>query len=123
MYTWYPPQHVSMRFVRSNVPVHTRAGRVQEGAEKQAAFVGLLALLARNLDAAFAAFTTLCAAIASWARPPPPLHASLAGLVQSLKQRLEASGEWEAALARLESETLSPRVRTRILQFSAPAAH
>jgi hypothetical protein len=96
--------------------------QVQEGAEKEAAFRGLLALLAFNLEAAFTAFTSLCSCVASWTRAPAALERDLAALMLSLKAKLEPLGQWDAALARIDSETYSPRVRTRIQQFvTAPA--
>lgn len=82
------------------------------------AFNGLLCLLRLNLDAAQAAFTSLCAAIASWGKPTPQLAADFSSLIKSLRHNLEASGQWEAAMSRVESETFTPRIRTKILQYA-----
>eukprot|EP00892_Ulva_mutabilis_P002006 jgi/Ulvmu1/11806/UM080_0017.1 len=91
---------------------------ISDGSEKAFAFQGLLALLRLNLEAAGAAFTSLCAAIASWGRPPPPLEADFGRLIKSLRSSLEAVGQWEAALSRVESDTFTPRIRTKILHYS-----
>lgn len=91
---------------------------LQDGSEKAFAFRGLLSLLRLNLEAAGSAFTSLCAAIASWGRPPAPLEADFGSLIKSLRSSLEAVGQWEAALSRVESDTFTPRIRTKILQYS-----
>jgi hypothetical protein len=89
----------------------------QDGTEKVHAFRGLLALLHHNLDAAKPSFTSLCAAIASWGKPPPPLEGELCQLMKSLRASLEAVGQWDAALRKVEADTYTPRIRTRILQY------
>jgi hypothetical protein len=93
---------------------------VQEGSEKAAGLRGLLALLRLNPEAAFVWFTSLCSCIASWPSPPSALQQDLAALLRSLREELQRRGQWEAALARLETETLSPRVRNRIQQYADP---
>jgi hypothetical protein len=95
---------------------------VQEGSEKAAGMRGLLALLRLNPEAAFASFTSLCSCIASWPSPPTALQQDLASLLRSLREELQRRGQWDQALARLETETLSPRIRTRIQQYADPIA-
>ena len=102
----------------SDETIQYQPRKLQDGTEKVYAFNGLLCLLRLNLDAAGAAFTSLCAAIASWGKPPPQLAADFGSLIKSLRSNLEAVGQWEAALSRVENETFTPRIRTKILHYA-----
>lgn len=87
--------------------------QVRDGPEKEAAFVGLLAMLSCNPQSGLACFSSLCHAVGSWAAPPPALECMLRDMMHSYKAQLESAGQWTPALEAV-ARACSPSLVDRI---------
>jgi transportin-1 len=90
---------------------------VRDGAEKEHAFLGLLAVLRLNPGAGAAAFTPLCEAVVSWRRVAcDGLRAEMARVMAGYREQLVAMGQWEQAMA-----SLSPAAAGKLADVCQPA--
>lgn len=108
---WICPQPIAPHLAHFIGPWCQALRIVRDDIEKEHAFLGLCACVRLNADGALGGFPLLCEAITSWRQLAcEGLRNELSQIMHSFRAKLQASGQWDQALA-----SLSPAVREKLV--------